>query len=646
MKSLRYIALGLLGLMMAGCSDFWSTESPSAMDSNVYTEATFVEQVINGIYNEFGSDRGYRNRIICGYQGLNTDVERNNKNSGKADYAIYNLGLTSADLSSSNGKDPWAYFNAQIERANDAIDGIQRYSDLDKPAFQYYLGELLFLRSYLYMEMIKFWGDVPARFDAVSVNPDVVNTPKTDRNVIYDQIRADLNRAIDLMPWSEDCPGVAKNNVIYPSKGAALALLARIDMMYAGYALRPDYMQAGGGAPYHVQLNVTDASKRQELYQEALNACGQIISKEDTKFKSDFSQVFKDLCADVTDYGKTEYLWVIGFSNGTRGQFMNYNCPKSSDANGLLKNNQSGSTNSSQMVVPTLVYDFEPGDLRKEVTVAPYEWAKDDGTGVASDTVYNETIFSGEPYKNVRVYQKNKKVSDFYLGKYRVEWMVRDRAGNDDGIDYPIVRYTDVLLMYAEASLGGITGDVPGTPTYNGIDPLAQLNRVRSRAGLSGRSALTMDNIMDERKFEFVGEYIRKYDLERWGKLKEKLVETTTRLQALKNHEGEFAQTSDSLFFKYRKDNSLQYTGSTTSVFVLDSIYGWAVGETTRPATFSKENGWVAKEIYTSNGQSELDSYNYVLYADEDLIDKRHYWPIFSVNVGASNGLLWNDYDY
>ena len=56
------------------------------------------------------------------------------------------------------------------------------------------------------------------------------------------------------------------------------------------------------------------------------------------KMLIEFINIFKDLCEDKTSYSDTEYLWVMPFNDGSRGQFLNYNSPKSTGANGQLKN--------------------------------------------------------------------------------------------------------------------------------------------------------------------------------------------------------------------------------------------------------------------------------------------------------------------
>ena len=649
-KIIFTLGLSVSMLTLTACSDFFEPKSPSSLETqDVYSNLERTEGAVAALYEQFGADKSYRNRLACGYHGMNTDVEHNTKNSGLADYAIYAMTTSSGDLSTSNGKDPWGYLNTIIERANLIIEGIEEYGDFDGANalyYKYYLGEALFIRAFAYSELVKLWGDVPPRFQSLSKDPNGMSIKKDDRNKIYAQLRVDLKRAAELIPWSADCPAKVQNYTGRPSKAAVLGLLARIDLSYAGYAMRPDYIQEGGGAPCKVQLNTNDENLRKELYEEVLWATSEIIKQEDNKFKTDYAQIFKDICADVENYSASEWIWEIPFANGSRGQFLNYNCPKGTDCLKALKNNVSGSTNSSQALVPTFVYDFEAGDLRKDVTVMPAVWKVDNASSITSDETLRAIIFPNDAANVNRLYLKNQNIASFYLGKYRIEWMARDRNGNDDGINYPILRYTDVILMYCEAALGGITGTAVNNTT--GIDAQAQFNRVRARAGLPAKT-LNMANLMDERKFEFAGEYIRKYDLQRWGKLKEKLVETQGRIALLDKHEGEFAQTGDSIYFKFRLADEMLYQGEGCTVehaYVMDSVWGLTKGEVGRPATFNKENGWVAKDIFRGDEGAKLDANNYKLYENEDMIDNRQFYPIFSVNVGASNGTLWNDYDY
>ena len=179
------IVIVLMGILsFSSCADFFETDSPSTLGKeDVFSNLTRTEQAIAGIYDQFGQDRSYRNRLSCGYQGLNTDIEYNNKGSD-TEYYTYNYQLT-GNLSRDGGKDPWGYLNTAIERANDVIEGIREYGDTTNTEYAYFLGEALFLRSFVYLEMVKFWGDLPPRFESLSKNPDGVNIAKNDRNIFY-----------------------------------------------------------------------------------------------------------------------------------------------------------------------------------------------------------------------------------------------------------------------------------------------------------------------------------------------------------------------------------------------------------------------------------------------------------------------------
>jgi hypothetical protein len=641
MKTYQYIALAVIAGALVSC-DFFDSKSPSAMDAaTVFSNENNTELAIAAVYEQFGQDKSYRNRLACGYQGMDTDVEHGTKNSGKADWNIYSLTPVSGDLSTANGKDPWGYLNSSIEKCNNIIEGIEEFGDTTSAKMRYMLGETYFLRSFCYFEMVKLWGDVPARFVSISKDPNGMNMKKSDRTNVLKQIRVDLKKAVQLMPWSKDCPGSAANSTCRPSKGAALALLARVDLFYAGKGVRPATWRDGA------EFLVTDASERAQLNAEVLWACAQIINdaNEGKKFQNNYEDIFRKICADETNYYNSEVFWEIPFADGSRGQVLQYNCTKIDKALGGLKNNEGGSSNSAVGIVPTLYYDFEPADTRRDVTMARYIWVYDNGSTFNSDA---EKVAQAFPEKGTDakiLYQKNQMVGDWYGNKYRVEWMTRTRSGNDDGINYPVIRYADVLLMAAEASIGGIGGDVPAN--LYGIDGASCFNQVRARAGVTSKE-LTLANIQEERKLEFTGEYIRKYDLIRWGILKETLIHAHERLVNMNTHSGEFANLADTIYFKYKYVGEEYSFASGIKGFIIDSVYGLNKGETDVPAFYNKENGWVKTCIYEGSSGRELAPDNYCLF-DRDFPERllgRQLWPIFAVNVGQSNGALWNDYDY
>lgn len=649
----KYFILGALALTLLACEkNFFDTDSPSAMDEAVFKSADLTEQAIGAIYNTFGEDKSFRNRLCGGYVAMNTDIEHCSK-SEDAEYAAYNMTGGTGNLSTSNGKDPWAYLNSAIERASVVIDGIRANSDTTNATFKYLLGEALTLRAFCYLEMVKLWGDVPASFESFNGNnSDVLYTKKQDRNVVYEQLRIDLKEAARLMPWSGAVPVAnAANYTGRPSKAVALGLLARMDMMYAGLAMRPDVFTEGGTKACSVQYNVKDAAKRQELYQEVVWACAQIIKQEDYKFKSDFAEVFKDLCTDVTDYSKSEWIWALPFMDNSRGQVLALTGNKiSTTCPGALINTisyGSGNTNNTKTqsmieIVPTFFYAYDKADKRRDITILPWTWEFDDGSGTAP-TGYVDITFPGVTASTKKVYQKNSNASQMYCGKLRIEWMKRSYSNNEDGIDMPIIRYTDILLMFAEAAIGSREGNAPSE--LYGISAQTCLDRVRDRAGLPAK-ALDFDAIVDERAFEFCGENIRKYDLMRWGLLKEKLEKAQADVYDLQNATGNYTWRNDTIWFHYTRNDAYAQNGP---AYVFDRFEGLEKGSTC-PADYDKETGWVAKSFFhKKEGQTVspvMTETDWYLYKAGTNIDMHQYWPIFDVNIAASNGTLWNDYEY
>ena len=103
---------------------------------------------------------------------------------------------------------------------------------------------------------------------------------------------------------------------------------------------------------------------------------------------------------------------------------------------------------------------------------------------------------------------------------------------NFTSINFPILRYSDILLMHAEACIGGING----TETAND-KAVASLNAVRKRAGLDDYSGSLAHNdffeeIVDERLRELCFEGLRKQDLIRWNLLEKKLAESNSAIKA------------------------------------------------------------------------------------------------------------------
>lgn len=104
--------------------------------------------------------------------------------------------------------------------------------------------------------------------------------------------------------------------------------------------------------------------------------------------------------------------------------------------------------------------------------------------------------------------------NQYYNGKVYVPTRYNTRSFNAYALDHNmrIIRYADVLLIFAEAMANGAS--ITATSGYTAD---MALNEVRNRAGLAATTA-TLDNIYDERRAELALEENRFFDLVRWGK--------------------------------------------------------------------------------------------------------------------------------
>lgn len=653
--------IALAALALTGCK-FFENNSPSALEpKQIFADEMLTEQAIFAVYNSMGENNSYRNRIACGYSGLNTDIEWSSSSTSSSDgekpLVQYDCGLTNARVNDpKKNQDIWSYLNTMVERCNNIIEGLEEYGNVNQnTTMAYFLGEAYFLRSWTYLEMLKIWGDVPARFESVAKNPESVSNPKVDRNEIYEHLRIDLARAAELMPWSEEIPAAsARNNIGRPSKAAALALLARVDLMYAGKAVRPGATGRDVKDPtaYALVYNIEDPARRAAIYAEVLNACAQVINHDKTKLAPDFQTPFRQICMGKTTYSEMEHIWALPFNLGARGQVLNYNAAKvASDMlsvlPGVLPGIGTGASSNGRICInPYLLQMFEEGDTRLNVTLFPGQWTYDKGDGESKDADVVAHLFPRHDASAKKLYMKHAGANSLYCGKYRFEWYGEGGntlTGTDDGVAFPILRYADVLLMFAEAEIGGISGDVPVNNT--GLIGVQQFNKVRERAHVATVTAVTMADIDKERALEFCGEYIRKYDLMRWGILQERMVSMQDFITNLSKDDTRKAMNiGDSIYYKYTWHQFNAEQGG----YEMDSIYGFRPGENTRLPYMTKENGWQAKDIYNSDSKGYLlNSTNFPIYKNEQQLLSRQYWPIFLNNVTAAGpDILWNNYGY
>lgn len=467
------------------------------VDPNRLSSATFYENeaqavaAVDAIYNVLIIDGLYQ-RITPIY-----DDGRGDELSSRSPWTFM-TGFSSFTLPATDGALEifWAGHYIMISRANQVLENVPGIEEVDATLKSRLLGQAYFLRALAYFKLTNTHENVPLILETPkggeSFYPSNANVT-TD--MVYAQVKSDLQQAISSLPVSyDDVTGPDAGQEGRATKGAAQSLLAMVHMYEGNY----------GEA-----LPLLEAVVNSNAYSLAPNYFD-LFSQDPAVEASNPGRVF---WADFTTSAASEFNWG-GDPNVNWRQFL--------------------------ALTPTYsvgdFFDFYPteflyNEMREERTV--------DGN---LDPRYHATILSYEPDEGyttaygVDWFERGFQEGDYFIKKY-----TNAADGSDaftSGFNYHIIRYADVLLLYAECLAN--TGDVAKAATY--------VQQVRNRANLPDREAefagYSLDEFMDqiehERIMELAVEGKRWWDIRRWGYL-----DDATELSNLQAHDFEFNTYTD-----------------------------------------------------------------------------------------------------
>jgi hypothetical protein len=596
MKHKILIAGIFLVSLFTSCSDdYLEAPAQSTLDEAlIFSTPGLAKGAIDGIKIPFAETNSYRGRFLPLY-GLNTDVEWYNSSqtvSDASDLCTYDAKSINSQMNTDNNA--WAMMYSGIERANICIRGLRAYGD-PRPGTElgYLLGEALTLRAIYYADLVKAWGDVPAKFEPVDNN--TIYVAKSSREVIYKQLIADLGEASTLVPW----PGqtAATSSVERINKAFVKGFRARLAMAASGYQQYPDGIRRSKDPELSVGA----------MYALALQESRSVISSGSAHLESSFETFWRKYNQEYLVAGG-ESLWELPFSEG-RGRMLftfavRHTTNDQFHANGANRGGTAGP-------LPFVFYDYDQADTRRDVTCVPYKY------GTAVNNIAKQELGA---------------LNTWYFGKYRYEWMTRFvTSTNDDGVNKIYMRYAEVLLIAAEAA-NELEGPAAAAPYLKEIRRRAFPAAVQTQKvdvyvnALASKEAM-FNALVEENKFEFTGEMERKQNLIRWNLLKAKLDEAKVKMANLSQHIGEYATVPSTLYYKFKADN------------VSLDIYGLNRGETTDPGVAYTPFVWTWTGATTD---AKINS----LYKVGVNPDNRQFWPIWQVFIDGSNGKLVNDYGY
>ncbi len=532
MKKLIYT---LLLMASVSACNFLDTPVYDELDEEtIYHDETTCMSGLAGIYDILGNSAVY-GQNLWGDLDAGTDIMVYNRSYGM-DYqyvSLYNYNNTDSYVT-----DTWEALYTGINRANDYIDILERRTDDDCGGAEQkamYIGEAKALRALFYMNLVAYWGEVPLRLTPTKdLSSQLLE--RSSQADIYAQIIQDLKDAEEgCLPADElNAPGRI-------SQTTAQALLARAYLWQSGYPVYANtwnealtYARKVRDSGLH-QLNYTPTSITTSMPEYTIGT-GNSSTSEDCKDRSYYTNenspangycsLFINMCSNLYDTSARESMFEVEFYG-----------------NGLDQSNESGKVGLYNGIQNSITTDEDQPfayawyDATK-ILVRLYNKLVNDPTTVeeaaevgdrdarkwwnVSDYTFDTS--SGSAVKTLRTNYRQRQIeflstgmNNVFPGKWRAEYdPIRPWARNNGSINFPVMRYSDVLLMIAEAS-----NEIDG-PTQEAIDAI---NEVRERAGAISMSlndfpdqATLRQFIFEERTRELCFEVPRHMELRRMGR--------------------------------------------------------------------------------------------------------------------------------
>jgi starch-binding outer membrane protein, SusD/RagB family len=465
-----FLVLTVLLVVSTSCDDNLDIVNPNQATVEVYWQtADHAIQGVNAVYSTL--HRGGISRWMPFYYIIRSDE---GKSISPATDIVNNMDIfLITDYNFWGSGDVWRDNYIGVFRANQVITFVPEI-EMDETLKARVVGEAKFLRGMFYYHLVTLWGNIPLTLTPSTPNDKPATSTAAE---VWAQIETDLNDAVNSLPTSYTNPA----DLGRATKGAAQALLAKALMQQGKYdqALAPlEWLVEGEGSgiydlmpDYRDNFLINTENNQESVFEWQFQLNPGENHDDDT-----------DPRADALNYGTSIAQFFgpsgIGWSDGEANRWV---------VDEFLQE-------------PTATGERDP---RLEASFL-FDFTDEDGP--------SETMIYGQTFEQ-RYGVDNKRV---WFRKFQNDhW--KDFEGYNSPNNWRYIRYSDVLLMYAECL----------NATGNTADAYQYVDRVRQRAGLTSltvaKPGLSQDQFLEqlkhERLLELSGEGHRWNDLARWGDL-------------------------------------------------------------------------------------------------------------------------------
>lgn len=611
MKKQTIVTILFSALILVSCKKYLTSNSPSNFDPEfVFGSEADAKKAVNSVYALFNQD-AYTSRLSNNFTG-NTDVECGgvgaSPDNSRRDIWSYECTPTNADLLT-----VWNNAYNTINRANECIEGLQKVSLVNEPenkVLNNLLGETKALRALWYYWLMNHWGDVPFK-TTPSRAGDNFFLGRTSRDTVLTFLINDLIETESKMMWAQELDyGIERIN-----REFVIGLISRLALMRGGYWLYPDMtMKRKDDYLKYYEIASTYSKKLVQLKPRPLPEFSTVFMNQNKYVKPVNSDVLYEV-AFHPGFGD------VGWNNGMR----------------VDAGTHPYGTGSNYLSFPmTYYHSFDTTDKRLSVTCALVYYDKD----LLQQPAGTASIAPGK------------------WNRMLVPTPLGSASAKGTGINWSIMRYSDVLLMLAESEneLNGPNADAKDA-----------LRKVRQRAfpeslwpekvenyiaTVSVSKQKFFEAIVNERAWEFGGECLRKYDLARWNLFGKKVAETRNTLIQMgidgNAGTGVYAQLPDYMYYKKGTDayQSLDWYNKYSKPLVAPPVVNV-------PLTGDNPNGYIrvswTRSMLNTTTNSPAD---YIVrewrgYPDNTgATPLRYILPLHNSVVSSSQGVLQNQYGY
>ncbi|RKE04109.1 RagB/SusD family nutrient uptake outer membrane protein [Marinifilum flexuosum] len=480
MKKLIYILIACVLIGFSSCDDdFMETKSPDKLTSdNFWRNANDAEAGMASAYShlECATDYWGFAEVKFPVELYPSDLVRIGGDAYNYEdwLAIYNFNVNSANTQISSY---WDIHYRGINFTNQVLENLMEMTEeqIDAAKKNELISEAHFLRGYYHFKLLLAWEKIVLRDKYPKSIPET-HKALSERSACWDFIITDFEEATKNLPSSYDAQNVGR-----ATKWAAFAYLGKANLFRAG----------------------EDSANATEYYKAAKAALAEVVGSNNYSLAPNFISMFNG-----TNQNSSESVFELQLSNNTdNGAWFKFPHHRWLKPKGLGGWDEIAGS------------DFLLSEFKKEGKVA--------SDGRYDHRLY-ETLFFDDEYfndsNNPRVYGYTFKdwwdytstAYDYTGFRKYLPASYDDLRAKSHGNNMPLMRYADVLLMYAEVlnELGETSTAIP------------HINNVRAIHGelpaMTGSDkAAVRAQIEHERICEFAMEGSRFHDLRRWGKLNE-----------------------------------------------------------------------------------------------------------------------------